>query len=105
MKVFKNIRNHWQAVTETELNAEMVLRIVTMKKHSGYTGTTVTAMKKEKGLLVYVPGSDYALNVNNTLGRCTQALVTGLHVEALKRLDDIKIEAKHHYAMQGANHA
>jgi hypothetical protein len=26
MKVFKNIRNHWQAVTETELSADMVLR-------------------------------------------------------------------------------
>jgi hypothetical protein len=52
MKVFKNIRNHWQAVTETELSADMVLRIVTIKKHSGYTGTTVTAMKREKGCLV-----------------------------------------------------
>jgi hypothetical protein len=50
MKVFKNIRNHWQAVTETELSADRVLRIVTMKKHSGYTGTIVTAMKKKRAV-------------------------------------------------------
>ena len=104
MKVFKNNRNHWQANSHVELDNSRLLRIVTMKTHSGAIVTRAMVMHREKqGITSHSPYSDYSRLINESKARCTEKLVTDLHVEAIKGLDDLRLEAINHY--QGANHA
>lgn len=104
MKVFKNIRNHWQATSELSLDESKLLNIVTMKTYSGGILTRAIVMHRENsGVVSHSPYSDYSKVINESKARCTQKLVTDLHIEAIKGLDDLKLEALHHY--QGANHA
>jgi hypothetical protein len=103
MKVFKNNRNHWQANSHIELDNSRLLRIVTMKTYSGVITTQAMVMHREKqGITSHSPFSDYSRLINESKARCTEKLVTDLHVEAIKNLDDLRIEAVNHY--QGANH-
>ena len=97
MRIYKNMRKHWQASSQLPLVDNLVLKIETMKRSSGTVVTTVTANRLERGFLIYTMGKDFALNVNSSVVRCTEKLVTELHLDALAKIESIKAQALNHY--------
>lgn len=97
----KDSRGNWH--TETEVDVGMpgkVLMVTTMKRSSGRTITTAQVNILERGMRVYMPFSDFGVQLSSSEARCTEKLVRAQHAAALVevRQPSFAVGIRNHYA-------
>ena len=97
-RIYKDARNGWTAETDLPLDNSRILKLLTMKRHSGEIATSCQAVEKTETGFSFVMYQDFHRHsIARSKDRCTEKNVTDQHLGVLDTAQHLVAAANSFY--------